>query len=401
MKKEQKIAFIFSQFPCYDETFILREMNQLRAGGLEFEIYSLKSPKDKIVHDEAKELAKNTSYLPFFSFKLLKADLFFLFHHPLRYLTTFFGVLLRNLKSPNFFLKTCALWYKAVGFARLARENGITHVHGQWATYPATVAFIISKLNNIPFSFTGHAHDIYLDTTMLAFKLRRAKFVTTCTETNKTFLENIAGPSFKNKIIANYHGVELERFAGEKILHSVFTILSIGTLVDRKGFEFIIQACDILKKKGLDFKCIIAGGGPEEIRLKRMIKVLALESLIEMKGRITQEAIIPLYKEADVFVLTVKTKKHFGIPNVFIEALASKVASISTRLESIHELIQDGNTGLIVPGEDAQAVADAIEKLYRDSGLRLAMAEKGYRVVKEKFDAAKNAVRLKELFAYR
>ncbi len=393
-----KIAFIFSQFPCYDETFILREMNQLQAAGLAFDIYSLKSPKDKIVHDEAKELADRAHYLPFFSPGLLKDDLFFLFHHPLRYLVTFFGVLLRNLKSPNFFLKTCVLWYKAVGFARLAREQGITHVHGQWATYPATVAFIISKLNNIPFSFTAHAHDIYLDTTMLAFKLRQAKFVTTCTVTNKTFLEDIAGHSFKNKIIANYHGVELERFAGEKIIHPVFTILSIGTLVDRKGFEFVVQACDILKRRGLDFKCIIAGGGPEESKLKRLVSDLHLEDTIEMMGRVTQAQIISLYKKADIFALTVKTKKHFGIPNVFIEALAARVAPISTRLESIHELIQDGVTGFIVPDEDAQAAAGAIEKLYRDPALRLVMAENGYRVVKEKFDAAKNAQRLKELF---
>lgn len=82
-----KIAFVFSQFPCYDETFILREMNQLQAiprlrsglpsvAGLEFEIYSLKTPKDKIIHEEAKDLSRATSYLPFFSLQLLRYDLF-------------------------------------------------------------------------------------------------------------------------------------------------------------------------------------------------------------------------------------------------------------------------------------------------------------------------------------
>ncbi|PIY84065.1 MAG: hypothetical protein COY78_00010, partial [Candidatus Omnitrophica bacterium CG_4_10_14_0_8_um_filter_44_12] len=259
-----KIAFIFSQFPCYDETFILREMNELKASGLEFEIYSLKTPKDKIVHEEAKELAQKTSYLPFVSLRLQALDIFFLFRHPGRYFSAFFGTLLRLLKSPEFFFKTGCLWHKAVGFAWLARKQDITQVHGQWATYPATVAYIISKLNNIPFSFTGHAHDIYLDTTMLAFKIKHAKFVVTCTEDNKRYLLNIAkdeGRKTKddNKIVVNYHGVDLERFKkedgqGMNDEGRKFKILSVGSLLECKGFEYLIEACGMLKEKGVDFE---------------------------------------------------------------------------------------------------------------------------------------------------
>jgi glycosyltransferase involved in cell wall biosynthesis len=398
MSAESKIAFIFSQFPCYDETFILREMNELKSSGLEFEIYSLKTPKDKIVHDEAKELAQKTSYLPFVSLRLQALDLFFLFHHPGRYFCAFFGTLLRLLKSPEFFFKTGCLWHKAVGFAWLAREQGITHVHGQWATYPATVAYIISKLNNIPFSFTGHAHDIYLDTTLLAFKIKRAKFIVTCTEDNKRYLLNIAK---SENIIVNHHGVDLERFRNEIIGRNVegrkFRILSVGSLLECKGFEYLIEACGMLKEKGIDFECAIAGGGRLEQSLKSRVTSSNLEDCVKFTGYIKQEELIPLYKQADVLVLAMVPDKHWGIPNVLIEAMAASVPVVCTMLPSIPELIEDGKTGFIIPAKDPAAIAVIVEKLCLDEALRKRMGETGRKVVEEKFDVVKNSEKLKQL----
>jgi len=418
-RPSSKIAFIFSQFPAYDETFILREMNELRKTGLSFEIYSLKIPKDKIMHEEAKDLAKTTSYLPFFSLKLLGCDLFYLFRYPLRYFPAFFQALWFNLKSPNFFLKTCAIWYKAVGFAFKARQDGITHVHGQWATFPATVAFIISKLNNIPFSFTGHAHDIYLDTTMLAFKIKRAKFVTTCTEHNKHYLvglvvspRSIVNSLWKkrkdklkketeDKIIVNYHGVDLKKFARpSSIVHrpSSLRILSVGSLLECKGFEYLIEACRILKDEDIYFKCTIAGGGKLEQSLKSQVSSHKLEDKVKFTGYIKQDQLIPLYKEADVFVLAMVPEIHWGIPNVLLEAAASSVPVICTMLPSIPELVKDGETGFIIPAKDPMVIALAIKKLYCEQELRKKIGEAGRKVVEQKFDVAANALKLKRLF---
>jgi len=436
--KNSKIAFIFSQFPSYDETFILREMNQLRATGCKFQIYSLKIPKDKIMHEEAKKLAKTTSYLPFFSLKLLGCDLFYLFRYPLRYFSAFFNALSRNLKSPDFFLKTCVLWYEAVGFAMQARKDGITHVHGQWATHPATVAFIISKLNNIPFSFTGHAHDIYLDTTGLVFKMRRAKFITTCTGDNKKYLEKILKSEirrpksekkenrisdleprtsvFADKIVINYHGVDLRRFArtedgrrtkdegretrDEKTKDEgrKFKILSVGSLLECKGFGYLIEACGILRDRGVEFECTIAGGGRLEQSLKSQVLSLKLEEQVRFTGYITQDKLIPIYKEADVFVLAMVPEIHWGIPNVLLEAAASSVPVVCTMLPSIPELVKDGETGFIIPAKDSAAIAVIIEKLYRDPELRIRIGESAKKVVEEKFDVVANAMKLKELF---
>src|SRR3989338_3622593 len=131
-----KIAFIFSQFPCYDETFILREMNALREEGLTFTIFSLKTPEDAIIHPEAKELAQDTLYIPFLSLRVFFAQLFTLLIHPVRYVSALFHAVRIHVKSGDFLLKALALFPKSVYAARLFKKIKISHIHAQWATHP-------------------------------------------------------------------------------------------------------------------------------------------------------------------------------------------------------------------------------------------------------------------------
>jgi len=409
MKK--RIAFVFSQFPCYDETFILREMRELMKEGLTFSIYSIKPCNDKIRHSEADELALETHYMPFFSLKLMAINLYFILRRPLRYLVTFGKLIFGNIKSINFFIKTLILWPQAVGFAWQARKDKITIVHGQWATFPANAAMIISRLNNIPFSFTGHAHDIYLDTTMLAQKIKSAKFVTTCTQDNKEYLSKIANGKkgsaitrrlLEDKIIVNYHGLDIGRFDRvdrdrvEK--NGVLNILSVGSLLECKGFDVLIDACRILKDRGLNFSCTIAGGGPLESKLKAHVSRLKLEKEINFLGYITQDKLIPFYHKADIFALPVKLDIHWGIPNVLIEAMAAKIPIICTPLPSITEIIRDGATGFLVPENDPQVLAEKLFLLHGDKELREEVAIKGQQVVKEKFDIRRNVNSLIQIF---
>jgi glycosyltransferase involved in cell wall biosynthesis len=408
----KKIAFIFSQFPSYDETFILREMNELRDNGLNFTIFSIKRCKDKIIHDDAKELVKLSLYSPFISLKLILANLYFAFRHPLRYSSAFIKVLLNNIKSLGFFFKSICLWPQAVGFAWQARKDKITHVHGQWATYPATYAFIISRLNNIPFSFTGHAHDIYVNTVGLREKIREARFITTCTQDNKRYLLRLldsgtvpCGDSpFADKIIVSYHGVDIDKFKAQSVerktasQNSKLKIISVGSLFECKGFDILIEACRILRDRGVDFECTIAGGGPLETNLRSQAASHMLQGKIKFTGYITQNELIPLYQQADVFALPIRLAIHWGIPNVVIEAMAAGIPVITGTLPSIPEIIRDGVSGFIIPEEDPQALADKLMLLAQNPELRQQISEAGYANVEDKFDIKKNALKMKELF---
>ena len=397
----KKIAFIVSKFPCYDEAFILREIHAL-SHEMDIMIFSLKPSKEKIIHDEARELLGKTVYVPYiFSARILAAQIVMFLKCPLDYLRAFFQLVLGNIHHPEFLLKNLIFFPKAVYLAQWIQKKGVDHLHAYWATYPTSVALAASQIAKIPFSFTGHAHDIYLDTMHLPEKMRRAQFISTCTTQNSKHLQTVAPGVSSGKIAVNYHGLRLEEFAvNEKKRNDVFQILSVGTLHFYKGFNFFFQALRILKDHGLKFRATVVGGGPLKQDLKRHLRLLDLKKEVTMTGPLKQAEVIPYYKSADLFVLMAQAEWHWGIPNVLIEALAAKTPVITTRFGSVEELVEEGVTGFLVPSKDSEALAQAIERFYRDEPLRKKMAGAGYRRVAEDFDLEKNIRQLAERFQH-
>lgn len=396
-----RVAFIVSKFPCYDEAFILREIYAL-SKEMEIVIFSLKRSKEKIVHDEARELLARTLYVPyFFSWRILLAQVEMFLKFPLRYLRSLARLVAGNIKSGEFLFKNLAFFPKSVYLAQWILKKGINRIHAYWATYPASAALVVSELTTIPFSFTGHAHDIYLDTTNLRQKMHRATFISTCTRQNKDYLEKLAPSMPKGKIFVNHHGLLLDQFAvNGRQRNEVFQILSVGTLQFHKGFNYLIQALSLLKEKGLKFHATIIGGGPLQSDLKRHIQLLKLEDEVTMAGALKQAQVIPYYKQSDLFILMAQPEWHWGIPNVLVEALAAKTPVITTRFGSVEELIQEGETGLFVPPKDPTMLAQAVERLYRDEPLRKKLADAGNRLVVDQFDLRKNIRQFAERFQY-
>ena len=396
-----KVAFIISKFPCYDEAFILREIYAL-SKEMEIMIFSLRKSKEKIVHDEARELRRKTLYVPyFFSLRILAAQAEMFLRSPRRYLGTLARLIIGNLKNPEFLLKSLAFFPKAVYLAQWIRKKEVNHIHAYWATYPTSVALVVSEIAQVPFSFTGHAHDIYLDTTHLREKIMRARFTSTCTTQNRDYLRKVAPGLTPEKIIVNYHGLRLDQFAvNGKKRNDLFQILSVGTLRFYKGFNFFFLALKILKDRGLKFHATVIGGGPLRSDLGRHLQLLGLEEEVTMTGPLKQAEVIPYYQRADLFVLMAQPEWHWGIPNVCIEALAAKTPVITTRFGSVEELIQQGVSGLLVPPKDPEALAASIERLYHNESLRKTLAEAGHERVGEHFDLKKNIRELAQRFRH-
>lgn len=396
-----RVAFIVSKFPCYDEAFILREMHAF-SKRMEIDIFSLRKSKDKVIHDEACELAPHTTYVPyFFSWRILTTNADMLFSKPWRYLAALARLIIGNLRSPQFLIKGLIFFPKSVYLAAWIQKKGVNHIHAYWATYPATAALVASELTGIPFSFTGHAHDIYVDVTHLPEKMKRATFVSTCTVENRNYLLGLAPRLRPEKILVNYHGLMLDHFAvNGKKRNPNFQILSVGTLHYYKGFNYFLNALKALKDKGLHFHATIVGGGPLAGDLKKHIRLLSLESYVTMTGPLKQAEVIPYYKKADLLVLMAQPEWHWGIPNVLIEALAAKTPVITTRFGSVEELVQDGKTGLLVGPRDAEGLARAIERLYRDEELRAELTKVGNRFVTQHFDLEKTIETIMERFSH-
>lgn len=387
MTTRARVVAVLSKFPLYDEVFLLRELAAL-AREVDLHILSLRPPGDVLVHDEAEPLLErhlSPHYL--LSRRVWAAQFRTLRRRPRAYLGALARTVIGNLRSPRFLAGNLAFFPKAVFLADWAAREGITHLHACWATFPASVAMVASELTGIPFSFAGHAHDLYLDTTHLAAKLRRAAFVATCTEANRRFLLDLAPDVPPGRVAVLHHGIVLEQFATPpRPATRPLELLSVGTLFPHKGHAHLVEGLRILRERGLDFRCTIVGGGPLREKLEEQVLRHDLQDRVVLTGPLKQRDLIPLYRRAAVFILMAQPEWHWGIPNVLVEALAARVAVITTRFGSVEELVRDGETGLLVPAKDPAALAESILGLAADDSRRQRLAEAGHRLVTEQFD---------------
>jgi glycosyltransferase involved in cell wall biosynthesis len=415
----KRLAYLMGTFPALSETFILGEIQALCAQGVELHLFAFRRPKGVSQLSEGADFAAKTYYSPSFrSWRMWGPNLRMLRAFPWRYLRILGGLLARTVVNPIHCLKTLGVFPIAVAFAEVIGEGRIEHIHAHWATYPATAAYIISRLLNIPFSFTAHAYDATLIRAMMREKVRRAAFIVTCTRFNRGLLTALI-PESEAKILVNYHGIFLDRFVpnGKQVSQhqDKFHILSCGSLYPRKGFPDLVEACRLLRDRGWKFRCEIIGEGPLRHRLERFIKSHQLEEVVCLLGALPQMEVIDHYRIADLFVLPCVTDylgwdEVFtdpmlllevglaipfrpitdGIPNVLVEAMAMGIPVVSTTVAAIPELIQDGRTGTLVPERNPLALAAAIEHLLKDPHKRQELAREARETVRQCFDRPEN-----------
>lgn len=411
----KRIAYVLARFPSLTETFIHREIEELKRMGCRLTIFAVGRSKSKELGRHAEKFSNFTYYRPpLFSARLISAQVYFLFKSPAKYISALLFIVVKNRTDPGVMVKTVRNFPCAVYFAKKMEEIGVELIHAHFAYIPTSMAMVAAGLLNIDFSFTAHAWDIYVSDTMLMEKMKSAKFVVTCNEYNKKYLEDFCGGEFKEKIHRVYHGIDVDGFgenarvSSNRIIDSSIMekrrdlsyILSVGRLEEKKGFDYMIEACGILKRKGYRFFSSIVGEGKQRGKLERMIDRHGLKEDVCLTGELSQEELLPLYTRADIFVMPCiigADGDRDGLPNVLIEALALGIPSVATDISAIPELVKDGETGLLVAQKDAEALALAVEKLILDKDLGKSMAVSGKRRVMEMFDIKKNTGRLLEL----
>lgn len=400
-----RLAYVVSLFPKLSETFILREILELSSRGHEITILSLKRDLEPIIHEDARALIPATVY-PRFGAALFGALVFYLVHEPVTLLRIVWTVTRAHLRSPSMLARALAVIPVTLPMAKLLRDRNVEHVHAHWATWPALSAWIISRLNGIPYSVTGHAHDLFLPNPMLTRKVEDALFFATISEFNRALLLRICGPRARERVRLIRCGLPLARFpfdaragrpSGDPGL-----VVSVGRLVDYKGFDVLIRACALLRDAGRPVRCRIAGEGPERPRLEELIVALDLGALVELAGGCPQEQVIAMLGRADLFVMASvpgADGQQDGIPIVLMEAMALGVPVVSTRLSGIPELVVDGQTGLLVAPGDAAQLAAAIRRLLDDSRLAASLAAGARLLVEKQYDLAGSVTQLSAAFS--
>ena len=393
----KKIAYVLSKFPVLTETFITREIQELRKKGITVEVYSLKNIKQKEPANKIHpELINTTHYYSyFFSLKIWSAVYYYFSKKPAICFKIIAKILSTHITKPVYLLKTFAVIPKAFAVARDIEEENISNIHAHWATVPTTVAWMIAKLNCSSFTFTAHAWDLYQVDLMLEDKVNDAAKIITVSEYNKRyFLERFPNLD-PGKIGIIHYGLDLGKFrVSEAKKNETFTMLSVGRLTQKKGFDVLLKACSLLKTRKVPFKCeIVFVKGDFEKEIFDLYHSLELEKSVDMIPELQQDKLIDCYNQSDCFVLPciiADNKDRDGIPNVILEAFATGLPVISTDVSGIPEAVINNQTGLVVERNNADDLADKIEKLYLDKELRTALGVKGRQLVEEQFEISRN-----------
>jgi glycosyltransferase involved in cell wall biosynthesis len=399
----RRVAFLVSEFPRPVDAYMLRELTALDARGVDLRIYSLRRPAHVAVPRAAESLRARVVYAPSLGAgSLWAAHATCLRARGSDYVAALRAAVAGHAGSPRLLAKVLAVWPQTVWFAGRAQRDGIDHVHANWATYPAAAAATIARLTGLPWSFAGHASDIYIDATNLGAKVRSAAFVTTCTEDNRRYLRGLVPDADGERVHTVYHGIDLSAAARvARAPGADLDLLAVGTLRDCKGFDTLLQAVARLRADGLPARLTVIGDGEDRPALERQARGLGLEGHVTFTGYLPHEELAAHYARATLLVHPARSANHFGIPNVILEAQAARVPVVCTRLPALAELLEDGVSGVYVPEDDAAALAATLAALFADPARRERLAEAGHRRVTEHFDIERTVERLLPLLVGR
>jgi colanic acid/amylovoran biosynthesis glycosyltransferase len=398
-----KIGYITKMYPRLSETFILNEILEMERRGAEVTIFSYKKPNEGRFHPQIPEVRAQVLYLEDLDYRKwpqwlgkvwptlgVRAD---------RMWSLISDAL--SCGSPEFIdLIMLSGWVAAQ-----ARQLGLVHLHAHFASLPSTIAYYASEISEIPFSFTAHAKDIFvynMDEHLLRKKLLTARFVVTVTNYNFRYLMERAPEANPNNINVIYNGIDLFRFtANGSNSRESNLILGVGRLVPKKGFGDLLDACHILKNRGVDFRCVIVGDGLEAEMLLQKRRELNLESEVEFAGPRKQDEVLKLLHSATLLCLPCTVApdgNQDALPTAILEALACGLPVVSTTVSGIPEIIDSGVDGLLVEPNDPQALSENLALLLKSKDLQSSFALKGRQKAEAKFDLRKNASQLFDLY---
>jgi len=385
------LCVLVKRFPKLSETFVEGEIASLLAAGVAVEITSLYRPSDDILHPSSARFAAQLTYLD-------RDGL------PLGVVLLALGLARGGLRALRAIWAIGSLEPQLVGrLARLlafCRRHRIEHIHAHCASEPALLAEAAQLLGGPTFSFSAHAKDLYLcPGSILRRLVAAAEFVTTCTRHNFHYLESCASRANVHLV---YHGIDTRRFA--PVPHSegnsVLRLISVGRLKEKKGFDVLIDACGRLRDRGTKFSLRIYGYGDQAACLQAQIEYAGLDQRVTLMPPVTHAQLPSLLAKADVFALPCRVLDNGdrdGIPNAMLEAMAVGLSVVSTPVSGITEVIRTGVNGVLVPSEDPDALANALEELSRNRALCTELGHRARATVVSRFSWERNIETLVEL----
>jgi glycosyltransferase involved in cell wall biosynthesis len=400
-----RVAFVLKGYPRLSETFIAQEIAALERRGLDILIVSLRHPTDARRHPVHDEIRAALLYLPEY-----------LYQEPLRVFRAWI-----HLRKNKNYREARNIWLRDLArdptpnrirrFGQalvLANElpADVRRLHAHFLHTPASVTRYAALLSGLAWTGSAHAKDIWTTPEWeKREKLASCEWLVTCTAANHAHLAALAPPG---RVELVYHGLDFSRFPfveknaannGENPADPV-VILSVGRLVEKKGTDVLLEALARVPAN-LHWRLVHAGGGPLKEKLARRARQLGIAERVEWRGARTQVELLAEYRAADLFALASRVARdgdRDGLPNVLAEAQSQGLACVATNVSGIPELVEDGQTGLLVVPESPEAFSRALASLIADPAKRGALGAAGRVRVHREFGLDANIGRLARRF---
>ena len=413
-----KIAMLVARFPKVTETFQLREMVTCEQLGVPIELYAITHHDDGgTIQEDARSLDARANYFPRISFEMIRAQLTWIRRNPSAYLKAWKWSLKTFASAPEMFVRSFVVVPLAATMALRMERDGIEHIHAHFATYPTQAALIIHWLTGLPYSFTGHAHDLQMRHEGLRDKITESEFFVTCTQYSQDSLRDLYGAIVLDKGHVVHHGVNLDKFTyreppaptNEDGSPRPLRMVCTATFTEIKGHEYLIEAIRLLRDRGKDIDLKLIGGDPPQQsnlqnEIRAQVRAAGLDERVEFLGKRPSDEVMRWIEWADVGVLASvrsDTGDMDGLPNVLTECLAMGRPVVSTRQPGTMELVEHGVNGLLARTRDAEELAACIEQMYDDPDARVRMGIAGHAKVVANENVVDRTTELLNIYAER
>ena len=389
------LAIVVKCWPRLSETFVAQELCALEAQGHEFQIWSLRHPANEKLHPLHEQVIAPVQYLPEYLHQEVGRVARCL--RVCRNLSGFsqaWKIFLADLRRDFTRNRVRRFGQACVLAAEL--PNSIRAIYAHFLHTPASVARYAAIMRDIPWSYSAHAKDIWTSPDWeLIEKLDSgrygASFGVTCTAIGAHHLRSLANGDGDDRIDLVYHGLDLSRFPAppERLNRGAgaeLRLLSVGRLVEKKGYDRLIAALALLPEK-INWQLTHIGGGELKQSLLSQAENAGIAECINWLGEREQPEVIQAMRDADVFILPSRIAANGdrdGLPNVLMEAASQKLPIIATAVSAIPEFLKH-NVHAILSTDNAEALAAAIIELAENPGMRSSLAEAAYQRLVDDF----------------
>ena len=391
-------AYLVSQYPAVNHTFILREIRGLRNAGLPIQVASIRyadRPIEKLSAEEAEEFTL-TFYVLAQQLRWPLVHLRVLFSRPLPYLSTLWYALGQARWDLRQALRHLAFFAEAVFVGDWVVRSGLGRVHTHFAS---TVALFASRLFGFPFSVTIHGPDEFNDVEsfLMREKVQHAKLIVTISNYGRSQVLRASSIEDWEKVRVVRLGVDTTHYqpAARYVMPTVFEVISVGRLAPAKAQAILIQACATLLAEGRVLRLRLVGDGPDRQQLLGLVQQLSLTEHVVFEGALSHDRVLELYRTADAFALASFAE---GVPVVLMEAMALAIPCAATRITGVPELITDGVDGLLASPASIPEFANLLRTIMDDSALRERLGRAGRAKVLQEYELSTNVETLARVF---